>query len=50
MRGLFSDGVDRLGGQAKSILITHLQQTGRFIVVDRDNMRELTNEAAISEQ
>ncbi|HWY31278.1 MAG TPA: hypothetical protein VNX46_11005, partial [Candidatus Acidoferrum sp.] len=22
MRGLFSDGVDRLGGQAKSILIT----------------------------
>src|SRR5437867_434397 len=30
MRGLFSDGVDRLGGQAKGILITHLQQTGRF--------------------
>jgi len=50
MRGLFSDGVDRLGGQAKSILITHLQQTGRFLVVDRDNMRELTNEAAINGQ
>src|SRR2546427_5267718 len=28
MRGLFSDGVDRLGGQAKTILIGHLQETG----------------------
>ena len=50
MRGLFSDGVDRLGGQAKSILITHLQQTGRFVVVDRDNMQEITNEASIKGQ
>ena len=50
MRGLFSDGVDRLGSQAKSVLITHLQQTGRFKVVDRDNMQEITNEAAISGQ
>lgn len=48
MRGAFSDGVDRLGGQAKSILITHLQQTGRFVVVDRANLPEMTNEAAIS--
>lgn len=47
MRGIFFDGVDRLGGQAKSILVTHLQQTGRFVVVDRDNMPEITNEAAI---
>ncbi len=47
MNGLFSDGVDRLGGQAKSLLITDLQQTGRFNVVDRDNMQEITNEAAI---
>ena len=31
MRGLFSDGVDRLGGQAKTILITHMQQANRFI-------------------
>lgn len=45
MRGLFSDGVDRLGGQAKTILITHLQQTGRFSVVDRDNMDEAAREA-----
>ncbi len=50
MRGLFSDGVDRLGGQAKGILITHLQQTGRFKVVDRDNMEETAREASIKGQ
>lgn len=47
MRGLFSDGVDRLGGQAKGILITHLQQTARFNVVDRDNMEEIAREAGL---
>jgi curli biogenesis system outer membrane secretion channel CsgG len=47
MRGVFSDGVDRLGGQAKTILITHLQQTNRFSVLDRDNMVEIGREAAI---
>lgn len=47
LRGLFSDGVDRLGGQAKGILITHLQQTGRFNVVDRDNMDEIAREASL---
>ncbi len=47
MRGVFSDGVDRLGGQAKTILITHLQQTNRFSVLDRDNMAEIKQEAAI---
>jgi curli biogenesis system outer membrane secretion channel CsgG len=47
MRGLFSDGADRLGGQAKTILIGHLQQTGRFIVVDRGNMEEIAKEASI---
>lgn len=50
LRGLFSDGVDRLGGQAKGILITHLQQTGRFNVVDRDNMEEIAREASIKGQ
>ncbi len=45
MQGLFSDGVDRLGSQAKTILITHLQQTGRFSIVDRANMEELAQEA-----
>lgn len=47
MRGIFSDGVDRLGGQAKTILITHMQQTNRFSVLDRDNMAEIKQEAAI---
>ncbi len=47
LRGIFSDDVDRLGGQAKTILLTDLQQTGRFKVVDRSNMAEITNEAAI---
>lgn len=50
MRGIFSDGVDRIGSQAKTILITHLQQTGRFNVLDRDNMKELQEEAAIKKQ
>jgi curli biogenesis system outer membrane secretion channel CsgG len=48
MRGLFSDGIDRLGGQAKTILITHLQQTGRFTVVDRVNLEEIKREAEIA--
>lgn len=47
MRGIFSDGVDRLGNQAKTILITHLQQTNRFNVLDRDNMTEISQEATI---
>ncbi|WP_392552580.1 CsgG/HfaB family protein [Orbus wheelerorum] len=46
--GLFSDGVDRLGNQTKTILISHLQQTGRFTVLDRSNMQELKNESTIS--
>ncbi|WP_420225542.1 CsgG/HfaB family protein [Pigmentiphaga litoralis] len=50
MRGLFSDGVDRLGGQAKTILISHLQQTGRFAVMDRDNMAEIKQEAGIAQR
>jgi curli biogenesis system outer membrane secretion channel CsgG len=49
-RGLFSDGVDRLGGQAKGILVTNLQQTGRFTVVERDHLEEITREAAIKGQ
>lgn len=47
MRGIFSDGEDRLGNQAKTILITHLQQTNRFNVLDRENMKEMSQEAAI---
>ncbi len=46
-RGAFSDGVDRLGGQAKTILKTHLQQTNRFAVVDRDNLETIAKEAEL---
>lgn len=48
MRGIFGDGGDQLGSQAKTILITHLQETGRFSVLDRDNMNELGQEARLS--
>ncbi len=48
MRGLFSDGVDRLGGQAKTILITHLQQANRFAVMDRDNLKEAEFESSLT--
>lgn len=48
LRGIFSDGVDRLGGQAKTILITHLQQSNYFNVLDRDNMKALSEEAALA--
>jgi curli biogenesis system outer membrane secretion channel CsgG len=50
MRGIFSDGIDRMGGQSKTILITHLQQTNRFNVLDRDNLDEMKQEAAIKKQ
>lgn len=47
MRGVFSDGIDRLGGQAKTTLVSHLQQSQRFAVQDRDNMAETSQEAKI---
>ncbi len=46
--GVFSDGEDRLGNQAQTILISNLQQTGRFSVLDRTNMRAIKEESAIS--
>ncbi|MDP5239024.1 CsgG/HfaB family protein [Uliginosibacterium sp. 31-16] len=50
MRGIFSDNVDRLGSQAKTILITHLQQTGRFSVLDRENLKETAQEAGFNKE
>ena len=47
MQGIFSEGPDQLGNQAKTILKTHLQQSGRFSVVDRENMAEIAEEAKI---
>ncbi|TCP95353.1 curli biogenesis system outer membrane secretion channel CsgG [Cricetibacter osteomyelitidis] len=48
--GVFSDGQDQLGNQSKTILVSHLQQTGRFSVLDRTNMSETANEAKIKGQ
>jgi len=47
LQGMFSDGVDRLGSQAKTILIADLQTTGRFDVLDRDNLDALAREAKL---
>lgn len=46
MRGVFTEG-DRLGSQSRTILKTHLQQTGRFTLVDRQNMKAIEQEAKI---
>ena len=45
MQGVFSDGVDRLGSQARTTLVAHLQQSQRFSVLDRDNLAEASQEA-----
>ena len=50
MRGIFSDGVDRLGSQSKTILIAHLQTSNRFNVLDRDNMAEIKQESEYKKQ
>lgn len=47
MQGLFSSNSDQLGGQAKTILKTHLQLTNRFSVVDRENMEQISSEASL---
>jgi curli biogenesis system outer membrane secretion channel CsgG len=48
LQGMFSDGVDRLGGQAKTLLIGHLQSSGRFAVLDRDNLADLARESQLA--
>lgn len=48
MQGLFSNNTDQLGNQAKTILKTHLQQTNRFRVVDRENLNILKREAELN--
>lgn len=50
LRGVFSDGVDRLGNQSKTILIAHLNQSNRFNVLDRENLSETREEARIKNQ
>lgn len=45
LQGLFSSNTDRLGNQAKTILKTHLHQTNRFKIVDRENLLQAQEEA-----
>ncbi|MSN96688.1 hypothetical protein F1B92_05860 [Campylobacter sp. FMV-PI01] len=48
--GIFSDGEDRLGNQAQTILITSLQQSARFSVLDRSNLKVIKQESDISKK
>ncbi len=50
IQGVFSDNVDRMGSQAKTILLTHLQQSGRFQVMDRGNINELARESGYTKK
>lgn len=50
LRGIFTDGIDRIGNQSKTLLISHLNQSNRFGVLDRENMTEAREEAAIKNQ
>ncbi|REL27345.1 curli production assembly protein CsgG [Thalassotalea euphylliae] len=47
MQGLFASNIDKLGNQGKTILKTHLQQTNRFKIVDRENLANLQKEAEL---
>lgn len=49
-KGIFSDGEDRLGNQAATILVTNLQQSGRFNVLERTNMENLKQESKIAKK
>lgn len=45
LQGLFSSDTDRLGNQSKTIMKTHLQQTNRFNLFDRENLDDIGLEA-----
>lgn len=49
-RGLFATAGDPLGSQAKTVLKTHLQQTNRFKIVDRDSSSDAQQEAKYLKQ
>lgn len=49
-KGIFSDGVDRLGSQAQTTLIAHLNLSNRFNVLDRSNTKSAKQEAEINKQ
>jgi curli biogenesis system outer membrane secretion channel CsgG len=50
MRGAFAEGPDQLASQSQTILISHLQQSQRFSVMDRENLAEANQESQIKGQ
>lgn len=46
--GIFSEGEDRLGNQAQTLLIADLTQSGCFTMLERSNMSALAQERKIS--
>ncbi|MEJ2681669.1 MAG: CsgG/HfaB family protein [Gammaproteobacteria bacterium] len=50
LQGIFSSGSSQLGNQAKTILKSHLQSTNRFVVLDRENLDGLKQEANLRGQ
>jgi len=46
--GIFSDGDDKLGTQARTVLTAHLNQSNRFAVMDRRNLTNASAEASYS--
>lgn len=48
LRGIFTDGPDRLGNQARTILKTHLSQSNRFTLLDRENLSAIEQETGFS--
>lgn len=48
LTGVFASEQDQLGSQAKTILKTHLGQTNRFQLADRDNMEETARETQLT--
>ena len=47
MRGVFSDSSDRLGNQAQTVLMGHLQQSQRFQVLDRSSRAAVQAESTL---
>lgn len=48
LTGVFASGTDQLGSQARTILQTHLAQTNRFQLIDRDESQATAREAELA--
>ena len=50
LQGIFSTNTNAIGNQAKTILKSHLQQTNRFTLVDRENLSAIQQESQLRGQ